>query len=317
MKKYMILILLLAALAALAGCGRGSKEQAQALEGNAPATEDVLTENALVPTAETAITLLQYCDGSITLRFSLDTASGAWRWVDEPAFPLDGTKVDEVITALTELGQLQKVVSAGEPDLYGLGDPRRYLTLKGETVDGTMYIGNQAEDGSWYASIEGYGDVYILPDTFVQLLSRSIYDMAVLPTPPAFAPENLLSVTVESDDNRVYMNQVDGQWKSVSEQVASRAEEVVNTLGTLQLSKCFDYLPSQQALHLTGFSDPTATITVEYLNSVNVESSFSITLGALRSAEEGYYATINDDSTIYLIPSTQVSPLLVLLIYAK
>ena len=56
---------------------------------------------------------------------------------------------------------------------------------------------------------------------------------------------------------------------------------------------------------------------MNYLNSVNVEASFTLTLGALRSAEEGYYATINDDSTIYLIPSSQVSPLLVLLIYAK
>ena len=66
-----------------------------------------------------------------------------------------------------------------------------------------------------------------------------------------------------------------------------------------------------------GFSSPTATITVEYLNSVNVESSFTMTLGALRSAEDGYYVSFNEDSTIYLIPSTQLSPLLVLLIYAK
>lgn len=317
MKKYMILILLLAALAAaLAGCGHSEKEQAQELEGDAPATEDVLAENNLVPT-EAAVSLLQYCDGAITLRFSLEEDGGKWVWVDEPTFPLDGTKVDEVITALTELGQLQEVVSAGDLDLYGLSDPQKYLTLKGETVDGTMYIGDQTEDGAWYASIEGYKDVYILPDAFVQLLSRSIYDMALLPALPAFTPENLLSVTVENGDNRVYMSQAEGQWKSISEQVAGRAEEVVTALGALQLTKCFDYLPSQQALHLTGFSAPTATITVEYLNSVNVESTFSMALGALRSTEEGYYVTINDDSTIYLIPATQVSPLLVLLIYAK
>lgn len=316
MKKYMTLILLLAALVAcLVACGHGDKEQEQELEADS-AAEDVLAENALVPTEEAAITLLQYCDGRITLRFTQDE-SAAWFWVDEPTFPLDGTMVDEVIAALKELGQLQKVVSAGDLDLYGLSDPQKYLTLKGETADGTMYIGDQAEDGSWYGSIEGYEDIYILPDTFVQLLSRSIYDMATIPVLPAFTAENLLSVTVENGDNRVYMSQTDGQWKSVSEQVAGRAEEVVSTLGAMQLSKCFDYLPSQQALHLTGFSAPTATITVEYLNSVNVESSFSMTLGSLRSTEEGYYATINNDDTIYLIPATQVSPLLVLLIYAK
>lgn len=83
------------------------------------------------------------------------------------------------------------------------------------------------------------------------------------------------------------------------------------------MSKCFDFLPSKQALAYTGFSAPTAKITVEYLNTVNVESTFTLTLGALRSAEEGYYATLNDDSTIYLVQSAQISPLLVLLIYAK
>lgn len=316
MKKYMSLILLLAAIAAcLMGCGRSDKAQEQEIE-NAPVDENAMAESNIVPT-EDPITQLQYCDGSITLRFTHDAESGAWRWVDEPTFPLDGIKVDEVITALKELGQLETLSTSADAEVYGLDDPQKYLTLKTETVDGILYIGDQAEDGSWYASLEGYEDMFIVPDEFVQLLSRSIYDMAVLPTLPAFTAENLLSVEVVSGDKRVYMNQTEGQWNSVSEQLAGRAEEVVNTLAALQVSKCFDFLPSQQALHLTGFSTPTATITVEYLNSVNVESSFSMTLGALRSAEEGYYATLNDDSTIYLIPSTQVSPLLVLLIYAK
>ena len=99
--------------------------------------------------------------------------------------------------------------------------------------------------------------------------------------------------------------------------MTDRVDKVLSGLGSLQLDRCFDYLPSQQALQLCGFSTPTATITVEYLNSVNVESSFTMTLGALRSVEDGYYATISGDETIYLLPAAQVSPLLVLLIYAS
>ena len=317
MKKYMFLILLLAAVAAcLLGCGRGDKAQAGEEAVTDAVPDNVLAENNMVPTEDT-LSLLQYCDGAITLRFSMEEDGGKWVWVDEPTFPLDGTKVDEVITALKELGQLQQAPPAEDLEVYGLSDPQKYLMLKGETVDGVMYIGNQAEDGSWYATVEGYESVFVIPDAFVQLLSRSVYDMAVLPVLPAFSAENLLSVTVENGEGRVYMNQAEGQWHSASEQVSSRAEEVVNTLAALQLGKCFDFLPSKQAVAFTGFSAPTATITVEYMNSVNVEASFTMTLGALRSAEEGYYATINDDSTIYLIPSTAVSPLLVLLVYAK
>lgn len=316
MRKYMMLVLLLAAAAAcLLGCGRGDKAQEEEVVAEA-VTDNVLAENNMVPAEET-LSLLQYCDGSITLRFTRSGEDGTWVWVDEPTFPLDGTKVDEIITALTELGQLQEAPPAVDMEVYGLSDPQKYLMLKGDTVDSVLQIGNQAEDGSWYASVEGYETVFIIPDAFVQLLSRSVYDMAVLPTLPAFSPENLLSVTVESGESRVHMNQTEGQWNSVNQQVTARAEEVVESLSSLQLSKCFDFLPSKQAVSFTGFSAPTATITVEYLNSVNVESTFSLTLGALRSAEEGYYATINDDSTIYLISSAEVSPLLVLLIYAK
>lgn len=316
MKKYMILILLVAALAAcLLGCGSNAKEQEQAVEEGITDT-DALAENSILPT-EGALSLLQYCDGNITLRFSHDTETNAWRWVDEPTFPLDSAKVDEIVAALTALGQLEKISAPTELEAYGLEEPLKYLTLKTETVDGILYIGNQGEDGSWYASLEGYEDVFILPDTFVQLLSRSIYDMAVLPTLPAFTAENLLSVAVEDSDRRVFMHQTEGAWKSVSEQLVGRAGEVVNTLASLQMSKCFDFLPSQQAMKIMGFSTPTATVTVEYLNSVNVETTFTLTLGSLRSAEEGYYATINNDSTVYLIPAAQVSPLLVLLIYAK
>ena len=317
MRKYMMLILLLAAVAAmLLGCGRGDKAQTEEEAAVDAVVDNVLAESNMVP-AEDTLSLLEYCDGAITLRFSQKEDDGAWMWVDEPTFPLDGTKVDEIITALTELGQLQQAQPAEDLEVYGLSDPQRYLTLKGETVDGMLYIGNQAEDGSWYASVEGYESVFVLPDAFVQLLSRSVYDMAVLPSLPAFTAENIISITVESGESRVHMNQTEGQWNSVSAQVTSRAEEVVNALGSMQLSKCFDFLPSKQAAAFTGFSAPTAIITVEYMNSVNVESTFTMTLGALRSAEESYYATINNDSTIYLIPATHVSPLLVLLIYAK
>lgn len=316
MKKYMILILLLVAVAAcLLGCGRKDNAQEEKVVTDVVA-DNVLAENNMVPSEE-ALSLLQYCDGTITLRFTQRGEDGAWLWVDEPTFPLDGTKVDEVITALKDLGQLQEAPPAEDLEVYGLSDPQKYLMLQGETVDGTLYIGKQAEDGSWYASVEGYESVFVIPDDFVQLLSRNVYDMAVLPTLPAFTTENLLSVEVVSGDASVYMTRTEGQWDGSSEQVVSRAAEVTNALAALQMSKCFDFLPSQQAVAFTGFSTPTATITVEYMNSVNVETTFTLTLGALRSAEEGYYTTINDDSTIYLIPSAQVSPLLVLLIYAK
>lgn len=314
MKKYMMLILLVALVAAcLIGCG--SRGEVQEQDAAAVVDDSTLTENHIVP-ADEEVTFLQYCDGQITLRFSLE-ADGVWRWVDEPTFPLDGAKVEELLTALRELGELPELPMPDDLELYGLSDPQKYMTLDGEAVQGTMYIGDQTEDGSWYMMLEGADQLYTIPDAFVQMLSRSAYDMAVLPVLPAITEENLLRVAVENDGKSVSLRKTNEEWKGSSEQVTARADEVVTTLSALQPTRCFDFLPSQQALQLTGFSDPAAVITVEYLNSVNVESSFTLTLGALHSSEEGYYATISGDDTIYLFPTTQLSPLLVLLIYAK
>lgn len=314
MKKYMLLILLVVlAAACLIGCSSRDKGQEQA---DATLTEDVApTENHIVLPDE-QVTFLQYCDGQITLRFSMDE-SGAWHWVDEPTFPLDGDRVEELLTALRELADLPELPIPEDLDSCGLDDPQKYMMLDTAAMQGTMYIGDQTEDGSWYMMLEGADHIHTIPDTFVQMLSRSAYDMALLPVLPAITEENLLSVTVENSEKSVSLRKTNEEWKGSSQQVTDRADEVVSALSALQLGRCFDFLPSQQALQLTGFSTPTARFTVEYRNSVDVETTFTMTLGALHSTEEGYYATISGDETIYLIPSTQISSLLVLLVYAN
>lgn len=314
MRRYILLLLLVLLSASfLLGCGsRNNKVQEQ--DAAAAADTGVQAEESLVLNSAEA-KLLQYCDGEITVRFALDE-SGAWYWVDEPTFPLNGTRVDELMAALTALAPIQSF-SPDSLEPYGLDAPRRYVSVDSELVQDTMYIGNQAEDGSWYMTMSGSDQVHTIPDEFVQLLSISVYDMAILPVLPTVTEESLLSVSVGSGENRVSLRKINEDWKGTTEEVTARLDKVVAALSTVQITRCFDFLPSQRALELTGFSTPTAEITVDYINSVGVESSFTITLGALHSTEEGYYATINDDSTIYLIPSVQVSPLLVLLIYSK
>lgn len=315
MKKYMFLILLLA-LAALClfGCGRSDKKAASDEEAanNTAVTENSLVDDAVVDAPEKS---LQYCDGAVTTRLHFDESG--WHWEDAHGFALNGEKVEELIMALRALNDLQPLQTAADPDLYGLAEPRRYLTMTVEDAVLHLNIGDQAEDGSWYMTVDNYEGIYACPDSFVQMLSTNIYDMATLPTLPLFTPENTTQIVADNGVRQIFLRKVDGQWKGSDARVTDRADKVLAALEMLKVSRCFDYQPSQQALHLCGFSTPTAIITVEYLNSVDVESSFTFTLGALRSAEEGYYATLNNDDTIYLLPVAQVSPLLVLLVSAN
>ncbi len=313
MRKYMFLVLVLGVVAlCLFGCGHKAQPDTST-EADVPAAENAFVDAAVVD-AQTK--LLQYCDGEITMRLRYD--EGGWLWVDEPDFPLNGEKVEELLAALRELSALSPLSVEDDLSLYGLDEPQKYLTLTVEE-EGNLHltIGDQAEDGYWYMAVENYEGVYACPDSFVQMLGISIYDMATLPVFPALTADNATRVLVENGATQAFLRKVDGQWKGSSEQITERAEKTLSSLETLQVKRCFDYRPSHQALNLCGFSAPTATVTVEYLNSVNVEASLTLTLGALQSVEEGYYATINDDTTIYLIPSAQVSPLLTLLVYAN
>ena len=83
-------------------------------------------------------------------------------------------------------------------------------------------------------------------------------------------------------------------------------------LAELSFDKCFDYDPSPDAAPLCGLDAPTAVITLAFVNTVGTEATVTLTLGTLR--EDGtYYATLNDDTTVYLLAQEKVASLLALL----
>ena len=55
--------------------------------GNTKGKEMVDASTQTAPPVE-GVTALALCDGDVTLRFAKDD-TGAWTWLDDPAFPLD------------------------------------------------------------------------------------------------------------------------------------------------------------------------------------------------------------------------------------
>ena len=63
---------------------------------------------------------------------------------------------------------------------------------------------------------------------------------------------------------------------------------------------------------ISGLDAPTVVIELSYVNTVGTEATVTLTLGTLR--EDGaYYATLNDDTTVYLLNQDKIAPLLALL----
>lgn len=303
MKRRMLLLLALLLLALFAAaCGSAQDEDM------ADAAEGGVLPNGQQATAD--ITYLEYDDSSVTCRFRKD--EDTWKWVDNESFPLDGSYIETVLTALDQLGMdMTPIENAGELAEYGLDDAGRYLSFTAGEVSHTLHIGKQREDGTWYMRVNDETEVYLVPDELVALLGISVYDMAVLPTLPELTDENMTGITVQKNgemSKTVRLAKRDEGW-SIGAKAFDGIADIEAALAEFTFIKCFNYDPSPDAAPLCGLDSPSAIITIQYLNTVGTESELTLCLGLLR--EDGsYYATLNDDTTVYLVSAETVAAFL-------
>ncbi len=306
MKRVILLILALVLTLSLMACGsKAPDDAAEAVDNN------TLSNSAQLPITEASY--LEYDNSQVTCRFRKD--EDGWKWVDNESFPLDVSYVEEILTALDAMSVgLTPVTPAVEPADSGLDEPLRYMTVTvGEDVT-TLRFGDQQDDGQWYMAIDGQEDTYLVADEFVKLMDRSIYDMAVLPTLPELTDDNLTVITVRQTegDKTVRLSKTDSGWVNGGKALPDGITDIEAALADFTFDRCFNYDPSPDAAPLCGLDVPTAEITLSYVNTVGTETSVVLTLGTLR--EDGaYYATLNDDTTVYLLSQDKVAPLLALL----
>lgn len=306
MKRTFLLLLALVLVLALAACGGKEPEDAADAADN-----NTLSNSAQLPMSEASY--LEYDNGQITCRFRKDEDS--WKWVDNEGFPLDAAYIEETLAALDAMSaSLTPVEPAVEAADAGLDDTQRYLTVTvGEEVT-TLRFGDQKDDGQWYMAVDGQEGTYLVADEFVQRMDRSVYSMAVLPTLPELTDENLTVITVHQTESgkTVRLTKNDEGWVSGGKALPDGIEAIETALAELSFDKCFNYDPSPDAAPLCGLDAPTAVITLAYVNTVGTEATVTLTLGTLR--EDGaYYATLNDETTVYLLAQEKVASLLALL----
>lgn len=304
MKRMLFLLLaLLLVAAAFAACGKD-----EAVDDAAAAADNMLTTNVQQPITEASY--LEYDNGKITCRFRKD--EDTWKWVDNEGFPLDATCIETLLATLAEPGDaLTPLETAIDPADCGLDDPERYLTVTVGEETTTLYFGDQKGE-DWYMGTEGAEEVYLASSTLVSLMDVPVYDMAVLPALPELTRENLSAIAITEYgeiSNTVRVTKKVNGWfmgsKTLSDETLASIEAA---LAEFSFDKCFNYDPSPEAAPLCGLDEPTARITLSYVNTVGTDTDLTVTLGLLR--EDGfYYATLNDDTTVYLLAREKLSVL--------
>lgn len=297
MKRRIRAMALLAALTLLCGCG---KKEAQ------PQQEDMAVN--IVPVE--GVTALELCDGEVTLRFA--RTDDTWHWVDEGTFPLDQDAVAALLALPSSLAAAEPVQGQGELSGYGLEAPKKYVTATADGADSTIYVGSQTSDGRWYV-LTPDGVVRLAAQADGEALSRSIYDMAVLPELPAITEENLISLTLTGAEGKQVTFSVDesGVRRSGARDVTEKTASLVDELGKLAVTACVDYDPADGAAEVCGLDAPSAVLAVNYVNAHGGDGALTLTVGG-STGDGGRYVTLNGDTTIYRMEETGLAQVLTL-----
>lgn len=297
MKRRIRAMALLAALTLLCGCG---KKEAQ------PQQEDMAVN--IVPVE--GVTALELCDGEVTLRFA--RTDDTWHWVDDGTFPLDQDAVAALLALPSSLAAAEPVQGQGELSGYGLETPKKYVTATADGADSTIYVGSQTSDGRWYV-LTPDGVVRLAAQADGEALSRSIYDMAVLPELPAITEENLISLTLTGAEGKQVTFSVDesGVRRSGARDVTEKTASLVDELGKLAVTACVDYDPADGAAAVCGLDAPEAILAVNYVNAHGGDGALTLTVGG-STGDGGRYVTLNGDATIYRMEETGLAQVLTL-----
>ena len=268
-------------------------------------TADVGVQTA--PPAE-GVTALTLCDGDVTLRFE-KVENAAWVWQDDPQFPLEQTALEELLSLPAALEGGEVVPNAEDLSIYGLTSPTKYITVTADGEDATYYVGEETTDGRWYV-LTPDGRVLYASAESKALLSRSIYDMAVLPQLPVIAPEQVVSVTILTPERTVaFLTDEDGVRRSANRDVTAQTAALVEELGALTVTACVDYHPAEGAAAVCGLDEPVLTLAMNYLSDTGADKALTLAVG-LPTGDGGRYVTLDGETTIYRMEEASLAQLL-------
>ena len=314
-----ILLLLMAALLVVLGMRyRASRDIGK--EDPAPGETGVAAD-------QNAYTSLQYDNGSTTLSFTRDD-NGTWTWDGSRDFPLDDTVITSILELLTNWKPQQTLTGAEAVEKSGLSEPVASLTAA--TASGavtTVLFGNTTTDGnSYYVRLNGdETTVYILADTLYQLMKVPVYDMYDLPELPELTEDRILSVTVQGaspdGDQPGPLTVLTAQraeddtvttWRSSGANVTDvpLVQSLLEDVTALTITKCVDFDPSDEAASFCGFDEPAAKLDIAYTTEGGAQQALRITVGERLPDGSGRYIRLEDDTTLFFLPTELLDPLM-------
>lgn len=285
MKEKKMLILLLTAFVALAGCYAGIEFWNAKKEEQEKAEEEAAK---IYLTGEESLTAVSYASGESRMGFVKE--DGTWYDEDDREIPLSQDVVENFADAVGSLCAERELEDPDDVADYGLDSPSytvAYTTEAGE--EGEVYIGNQAED-DYYAMVKGSDKIYTITADLPGRLDFDLSGYIQNDTVPSISSGNLKKVEITENGSTVAYEEEED------------LSELAGGWGTLSLAAPKDYHVTEETLADYGLDEASRTTAVaEYEDTDSGEKeTFTVYLGSTDS-DGNRYVMVKDSVLVYTI----------------
>lgn len=211
-------------------------------------------------------------------------SEGVWSDETDPDFPLDQSQPEAMVAALEEAQALKTIEDPQALADYGLQEPLCTLEV---TAGETYAIALGAETslgGQRYLSL-GDGKVYLVESALLDSLALDRYDLVQKETIPAMSDvtgltiqrpgEEELRIVYKEDSGLAYsdlytwFSQEDGAYTALDSDLTST---LLYAVTDLSWGDCVAYDAAEGDLAAFGLDTPGATVTVDYTQTIQVDT---------------------------------------------
>ena len=285
-----------------------------------PAEDQVVedTGTVILSVDSTAVTGMSWTYTE-TLAFAYDGTD--WSYTTDSSFPVNGSYLDAMVSALSEVCASTAIDAPEDLSQYGLDAPLCTVTVTTAEGDQTLSIGSEsALGGERYVTLDGTA-VYLVSSDLLNNFEYGLYDLVETETIPAM--NDITGFTVQADTQTLTIQHLEDSGLAYSDSYEWFAEEDSGyvTLDTsltqaltgevtgLTWESCVDYAADEASLAVYGLTDPACTVTITYIETEGgAEKTFGLELGGYSGSS--CYARLAGSSMVYLVDAAVSDTLL-------
>ena len=232
-----------------------------------------------------------------------------WIKNDESEFPIDQDKLDTLAGSFSSVTAERTLENVEDVSEYELDQPENTITITTEDGETTVIQVGMENDSTSQEYIELNNDsstVYVVGSTTFQSFEGGLYDFAKGGTFPTVDSSTVTKVsvtgpedayTVEEDENNFWnVTGTTGGTEETAKADSAKATSLTSALSSMAYASFVNYNCTDEELSQYGLTKPYATITADYQEEVEKDSSDSEN-EAETGDNDATEASIEEDST--------------------